>query len=96
MSALGGRGSGLEVTPLDVLGTVAVRLIDLEHQAVLIRGGQRPVDPEATAGGEVDGQQSDRLTGREAVERVVRGGCGAYMQGGCRDDVEDAGGSGQR
>ncbi|WP_251057181.1 hypothetical protein [Streptomyces sp. ISL-94] len=80
----------------DVLRTVAVCLIDFEHEAVLVHGGERPVDPEATAGGEVDGQQADRLTGRELVERVAGGWCGAYAQSGCRDDVEDAGRSGQR
>ena len=43
---------------MDVLGAVAVGLVDLDLEMVGTDGDQPPVDPHATPGGELDGDHA--------------------------------------
>lgn len=71
----------VKVPTLDVLGAVAVRLLHVDAQSLAVCTSQGAVDPQASAGGELDDDQPDRLVHREVAERVPVRGQRPYIEG---------------
>ena len=56
---------------MNVLGAVAVCLVDRKLQTVVADIGEDAVDPDPAAGGELDGEHADRLVRGEACQRIA-------------------------
>src|SRR5918995_1068225 len=61
----------LEMTWMNVLGTVAVCLVDRQQQTGVADIGEDTVDPDPAAGGELDDEHADRLLRSDAVQRIT-------------------------
>ena len=73
-------GRVFEMAWMNVLGAVAVCLVDREQQTIVADVGEDAVDPYPAAGGELDGEHSGRLVRREAVQWVAGSGDGVDAQ----------------
>ena len=60
-----------ETARMNVLGTVAVRLVDREQDTIVAYVAEDAVDPHPATGGELDGEQSDRLVRGEAMQWIA-------------------------
>jgi hypothetical protein len=65
---------------LNVLGTVAKHLIDVDPQFIRADGGEHSVNPHPAARRKLDRDEADRLTGRQACQRVTATWNGVHRQ----------------
>jgi hypothetical protein len=61
----------IETAWVNVLGAVAVCLVDRKQQTGVADIGEDAVDADPAAGGELDGEHADRLVSGEASQRIT-------------------------
>ena len=80
---------------LNVLGAVAVSLVHLDLEPIRPGFQQGAVHPQPAPGGELDGDQAHRLTGRQVPQRIALSGRCGHDQVAVKG-LQESGGAAQR